>query len=249
MRDIYIWAQQPFLLGPVESVSNLWTWFATLRSQLFDANFLLALVVAWKAWELRNNEIHASPMGASMDIVNWSQTFLQLFQDAQVDSEVCRAATYETNWSPPPADFIKLNVDAAFPPSAEYYRVGVVARDSFRRCVWWGSKEIFERPNPVDGEARVILFALEVARHKLWPQIIVEGDCLQIINILSAGSRSYASFGALLDSCFAFVHFFRSISFKFVKRSGNMLAHELATSVVYSGLEGYVLSPDVCHLI
>lgn len=95
-------------------------------------------------------------------------------------------------------------------------------------------KEILGRPNPVDGEARAVLCALEVAKAQKWPRVMIEGDCLLVINILSDGSRTLASFGAILDSCIVafFNMFFSSISFHFIKRSGNPLAHTIAKNAL-----------------
>lgn len=76
--------------------------------------------------------------------------------------------------------------------------------------------------------------------------MMVEGDCLQIINILSDGSSSLASFGALLDSCLLLRSNFDVLSFHFVKRVGNLLAHALASNASLSGLEGTSLPSEVC---
>lgn len=104
------------------------------------------------------------------------------------------------------------------------------------------------RPSPVDGEAMTILNALELAKAKGWSNIVMEWDKLQVINILSAGQSSLATFGAIIESCFSFRSYFISLLFQFVKRSGNSLAHALATNVSSLFLEGDSLPPD-CRLI
>lgn len=54
----------------------------------------------------------------------------------------------------------------------------------------------------------------------------MEGDCLQVINILSTGANSLASFGASIDASLASSSNFSSLFFRFVKHSGNALAHD-----------------------
>lgn len=53
-----------------------------------------------------------------------------------------------------------------------------------------------------------ILHALELAKAKSWSNMVIEGDCLQVINILSARVSTLATFGAIIDSCFFFLILF-----------------------------------------
>lgn len=48
---------------------------------------------------------------------------------------------------------------------------------------------------------------------------------LEIINILSDGSRSFAYYGAIIESCYLLSRHFDFVKFQFEKRSGNFLAH------------------------
>lgn len=59
--------------------------------------------------------------------------------------------------------------------------------------------------------------------------MVIESDCLQVVQQLSNESRSLASSGAITDSCLAFRSCFELLSFQFIRRSGNVLAHQLAT--------------------
>lgn len=69
----------------------------------------------------------------------------------------------------------------------------------------------------------------------------MESDCLQLVTLLASSSRSLASFGAVLDSCLEFVFYFDTLVFTFIRRSGNMLAHRLATDLVVPCSEGVSL--------
>lgn len=73
---------------------------------------------------------------------------------------------------------------------------------------------------------------------------MLESDCLQLVNVLSSHSRSMASFGAIIDSCLAFNDCFQTLSFSFIRRSGNSLAHRLATLFVIPCAEGSSLPPE-----
>lgn len=101
------------------------------------------------------------------------------------------------------------------------------------------------RPKPVDGEALAILHALQVAVAHGWRKVIVESDCLQIINCLSSNSRSLASYGAILDACLDLNPCFDCITFCFIRRLGNSLAHRIATLDVIPSSEGALLPSDL----
>lgn len=94
-----------------------------------------------------------------------------------------------------------------------------------------------------------ILQGLEAAISKEWTNIIMEGDCLQVINILSTGANSLASFGASIDASLASSSNFSSLFFRFVKHSGNALAHELASNSCFSNSEGHSLPSEIDYLV
>lgn len=103
----------------------------------------------------------------------------------------------------------------------------MVARDSLGRCIWWKRKRVFGRPSPTECEAMAVLFEVQESRARAWSRAQVETDCYPVYCYLMKDKRSLVSFGAILDSCFDLAYLFLSLSFSFVKRSGNILANEL----------------------
>lgn len=94
-------------------------------------------------------------------------------------------------------------------------------------------KNLLEGLYPANGEARGVLCTLELDLSRGWTKI-------------SYCSSSLVSFGALLDSCLLLRSNFDVLSFHFVKRVGNSLAHALASNASLSGLEGPSLPSEVC---
>lgn len=97
---------------------------------------------------------------------------------------------------------------------------------------------IVQRPKPVDGEALAILLGLQRALAHGWHKVIMESDCLQVINCLSRNYSSLTSYGAILDACLELKPLFESLQFCFIRRKGNSLAHRLATLFVIPSSEG-----------
>lgn len=124
-------------------------------------------------------------------------------------------------------------------------RVSMVARNSDGERLWWSKRSIVGCPTPVDGEALAFHHGLQIAHHHGWRKIIAESDCLQLISKLSRSSRSLASYGAILDSCYVLKDFFHDVNFQFIRRSGNVLAHRIATNWVIPCSEGLSLLPEL----
>lgn len=55
-----VWAAAPFALGDSPSHTSFWTWLLELQNKVDDNSFLLAAIVLWKAWDLRNQEVQLS---------------------------------------------------------------------------------------------------------------------------------------------------------------------------------------------
>lgn len=136
---------------------------------------------------------------------------------------------FRTTWAPPTHGFLKINVDAAPPLNMDFYRVRLVARDEQGNCLWWARSESLGRPHPSDAEAVAVLQGVKLARARSWRRIIVETYCYPIFRYLRDHRSSSFSYGSILDACFELSSFFQSLSFSFVRRAGNSLAHRIAS--------------------
>lgn len=75
-----------------------------------------------------------------------------------------------------------------------------------------------------------VLFGVQTAYHHGWSDVTIETDCFPVFRYLSNKSSGLVSFGAILDACFCFLPCFSKLSFSFVRRSGNSLAHSIVTA-------------------
>lgn len=240
-----IWLAAPFSMQLEIGNISFWAWLVMLKKRLEPDTFLLAVVVMWKTWETRNLETHGTKRYAPTDIVTWGQEFLERYWSAQVSIPVSAVPSTPSVWCASPPGFIKINTDASFPVNGSDALVSMVARSNSGECVWWSKKRIIGRPLPVDGEALAFLHGLQIAINHGWRSVIMESDCLQLVNSLSRATSSLASFGAILESCVELFPLFQNISFCYIRRLGNVLAHRLATSIVIPCSEGASLPPEL----
>lgn len=234
MREI--WSTDPFRLPQWQTHDSVWLLFQRMRAALSPEDFLVGLIMWWKSWEIRNKEFHGIGEGVPSDVVVWSREYLALYHEAQIKPPPADHVPLPSVWIPPDPGSIKVNVDVAFPEGLDSIRVGMVARNAQGVTIWWARKKIVGRPQPSEGEAMAAVFGVTTALSHGWRQVIVETDCLPVHRYLNLLSSPLVSFGAILDSCFVYVSRFNSLTFSFVRRSGNSLAHSIvtATNLPYS---------------
>lgn len=76
--------------------------------------------------------------------------------------------------------------------------------------------------------AKVILFRLKEGREMGMRRVVLETDCLDLIQTLREGSKGCSSMAMVLYNVLEFISHFDVVRWSFVKRSGNSVAHNLA---------------------
>ena len=135
-------------------------------------------------------------------------------------------------WSPPPTNFVKLNVDAAIAQNS--LAIAVVARNEQGAVLMAWSKMLPKR-SPITAEAEAILWALHLAKGENWRKIIVESDSKICIDAILDHSASHQwTISSLLSDIWQQKLSFVSCLFFWIKRSGNAAAHEVAKYTIQS---------------
>ncbi|XP_012831247.1 PREDICTED: uncharacterized protein LOC105952259 [Erythranthe guttata] len=238
-----VWEHLPISLPTSDMNPSVWSWVSRLARELSVEQFHLAAVVLWSIWDRRNKLLHGDGYRAFGEIVGWSSTYMESYRGARLSRSIVDKRSHAILWSPPPIGVIKINVDAAFPQGNDHYYTSMVARDSQGQSVWWQNFRHLGRVLPAEGEARAVLQATIMALSLGWPDIIIEGDCLPVIDALNGRGSSLTSFGAIIEAVLARTCLFSSISFSFVRCDANKLAHEIASREYLDSLEGVTLPP------
>ena len=117
---------------------------------------------------------------------------------AKVNSDVA------SNWTPPPHERYKINVDGAVFASQKEAGLGVLVREAEGRVVGACSKKIMAPLGAVEIEAKAFEFGLHFARDLLIQDFILEGDSLVLVNALKEISPPLSSVAAVVyNSLFA----------------------------------------------
>ncbi|XP_012857002.1 PREDICTED: uncharacterized protein LOC105976270 [Erythranthe guttata] len=243
-----VWENSPFGINPSAAFSSPWQWWLHMKHSLDENIFLWAMVIAWKAWESRNREIHNEEVIGADELPSWCSHYLVNFKSNQIRPNPSLQLIHPTEWKPPEMGVLKINFDVAIRRGEPKLAVAAVARNHERICVGWKVVLIDGNLNPVEGEAMAALHAIMLASMNGWNEVIFEGDSLQVIQALRAGGGDMLPFGAIIDECIYLANVFTSFSFSFVKRSGNSLAHALAHLQCIETLEGFTLPYDLANM-
>jgi len=103
-----------------------------------------------------------------------------------------------------------------------------VLRDRYGNIILAGSKLSQGFGGATVEEARACLYGLRNAHAHGCRNIIIESDCLQLIQMLKSKSIYDSLVGLFIQDIISFVANFDFFSWSFVKREGNQVAHDLA---------------------
>ncbi|XP_012851546.1 PREDICTED: uncharacterized protein LOC105971241 [Erythranthe guttata] len=228
--------------------SSMWNWFVDVQKLLGTDEFLVAMVLAWKAWDRRNKEIKREEALHVNEMVSWCKVYLASFKSAQLQPNSQMQTVHPSEWIPPSHGRVKVNFDAALPRGQQWISVSAVARNEVGRCIGWKVVKIRGNFQPVERKALAALKAISMAKDRGWSDIVIEGDCLPIIKALREGENEAADFGAVVEDCRQMALEFQYCSFNFTKRSGNKLAHAIAQIPCNNVVEDLVLPPNLAYI-
>ncbi|KAL5544374.1 hypothetical protein UlMin_008158 [Ulmus minor] len=150
-------------------------------------------------------------------------------------------------WSPPPADWIKVNFDAVVGISGA--AVACIARRSDGSVVRWASR-LVNSTIPLISEGFAAELAVDLACEAEWQAVVFEGDSKSVVDSFSARSwSSFWSLSSVVQNCLFKLNSVSVWSFIFAPRACNLMAHNLArwSLNTLSSAQGASVLPSVVY--
>ena len=141
------------------------------------------LAVMWECWDARNRFIFKFPDRDLQTLGRRAIAFVQSYRDHAASGDVSGPTPHPSTWSPPGSGFMKLNFDAGFISDIST-GWGFVLRDHDGNIILAGSKLSQSFGGATVEEARACLYGLRSAHAHGCRNIIIESDCLQLIQML-----------------------------------------------------------------
>ncbi|KAL4378113.1 hypothetical protein GQ457_02G040570 [Hibiscus cannabinus] len=132
-------------------------------------------------------------------------------------------------WCPPSFPMLKLNVDGAFRIEDRSGAVGFVVRNSVGLVLGGGACFIREAYSADFVEAQAVIHALRFASSKGFKIIIIECDTLAVASKLKKKLPDFSMLGLFLEEAKQLMNSFEDVGVCYVHRSGNRVAHALAS--------------------
>lgn len=147
------------------------------------------------------------------------------------------------DWCPPIAPFVKVNFDAALDHRTGVSCAGIVARNSHGEVL--ESKSILQTDVGsvfvANAEGFACLQAVLLGHQEGFPFVHVERDAQSIVLKCAASTPDKSEISGIIHSVQELKRCFQSISFSHIHRSGNVLAHALATFSLHLRSEMYLI--------
>ncbi|XP_042985441.1 uncharacterized protein LOC122314103 [Carya illinoinensis] len=151
------------------------------------------------------------------------------YKEIQVFYAVRKEAKQICCWNPPPpSGFLKLNVDGAMLYDQQKAGVGVILRDDKGEVLVACSKLEKEMISSEFIEATAMLRGLHFCAQWGVSKLILESDCLVLVNDLLSESENFTELGVLMQDIRRMLNGFQEVKVSHVNRLGNEAVHRLA---------------------
>ncbi|XP_019181794.1 PREDICTED: uncharacterized protein LOC109176854 [Ipomoea nil] len=141
-----------------------------------------------------------------------------------------------SDWSPPPSNFIKCNVDATV--SREGAGYDIVLRNHEGTFVAAKCNRLIGEEDPFMAEILGVKEALTWIKTQAFNNIMLESDCLNFCTAFNSCFSDFSYAGLVVKQCKSIATDIGNVSVSHIKRSANRVTHELARATVSRAVSG-----------
>lgn len=197
----------------------------------------LFAVTAWWIWRDRNNVVHGSkelhPAELIQRAVDWLAECSHVLGSRSNEGDGQTVSETETiHWVPPLATWLKLNFDGACDFKQGRVGLGAVIRDEVGALRGAMAIPCVIPLSPLATEALALLNGLKYCRELGVSKIEIEGDALTVLQALDATGVDLSEIGVVIEEVKLVMLDFEMVSWKHVKKKGNIVAHRLDRSAL-----------------
>ncbi|XP_062112468.1 uncharacterized protein LOC133823623 [Humulus lupulus] len=198
----------------------------------------LGAVLCWVLWKIRNELVWNKINLVVNKVVFLTKLTLNQYRSAQERLQRSSSNQHDDEevleqWTKPQIGMIKVNVDGALFDNEGYFGFGMVARGSEGGFIEAFQSSSKGRVIPNMVEALGIKEALSWIKRKGWSKVILESDCLNVVNAIKSTSCMVSPYGLLIQECKQLLSKLNDVCVMFVKRSANKVAHNLARAACF----------------
>ncbi|KAK6163647.1 hypothetical protein DH2020_000511 [Rehmannia glutinosa] len=227
----FMWAMSPLhiYLPPLQHRGTLGDWVAQFMKQGDSDGHDLFAMILWSAWAAINKLIFEKQSITHQQCIKLATA--RLHEHAQVGVMGRTPSTtriYPQKWIPPEESTVKINSDASI-RDGEGTGIGIAIRDHRGQIISTLSKMIPIEYDIAVAEAIACREGLVLAKDWGLRNVIIESDNINLVNRLQKRTEDLTYLGNIIADVIHIFPYFDMVNSSFVKRSGNILAHHLAS--------------------
>ncbi|KAL0422182.1 UNVERIFIED_CONTAM: hypothetical protein Slati_3241100 [Sesamum latifolium] len=218
-----VWALSHISWSDIDTATlSLETWISIISVKLSVANFNLVVMICWTIWWSRNLKLAHKEFLLPFRLLNSLEAIF--LPSCRKIKSLCLLGLLD---------------------GGRAIGLGIIARDATGLCLAWSSIRLNKGGSAELAEALAAREAIRLAHRFCWLRIILEGDCLTLVQQLSSDALDFSVISPLVMDVKFFSTLLTSVSFSFVKRCGNSAADLLAGCALNQEGIGSCLPPGL----
>jgi ribonuclease HI len=189
----------------------------------------LIMTAIWYIWWERRQATHGELIRQP---VRSAQAILALVTNYTRARKKENQGILRHGWVRPKEDYVKLNVDASFDADSGFGAAGVIIRDEHGLFVAGSNCIIPFVDSVATAEAMALRDGLTKAESMGCSRLVVNSDCIEVIQIMKNGGYTQGPAAAIYDDCVYLCREFVDVIFEHCPREANNAAHVLAREAV-----------------
>lgn len=133
---------------------------------------------------------------------------------------------------------MKLNVDGSFDADRGKGGIGMILRDNSGSTVFAACKSLDSCKNALEAEIRACMEGLILALQWTMRPILIETDCVSLVNLLKEGNRDLSELANLVQEIKRLLSERREVLVTKIHRSQNGVSHLLANRARADSISG-----------
>lgn len=213
-------------------------WLEMIMGQHTNSMIPKIAMLLWSVWKARNMVIWQDTYQHVDEVLRTARSTLDQWIEAQAKNFVPSIGNLHTMdgkelWTKPSQQTIKINLDAALFDSDNMVGYGLCARDHTGRLI--DARAVCQRgrTSAVLAEALAFKEALSWIKSKQWHNVLIETDCLKVVQALRSSLTFTSPLGLVIADCKQLMQGIANAAFCFIKRSANRVAHCLARQSIF----------------
>uniref|UniRef100_A0A803P8S6 Reverse transcriptase domain-containing protein n=1 Tax=Cannabis sativa TaxID=3483 RepID=A0A803P8S6_CANSA len=199
----------------------------------------LIATLCWAIWGAINDRIWQKKLVSASAIVASAKCFLDqwhIAQKSQIETSWSGLQVKDgvEQWAKPVENSIKINVDATIFEEQNHFGLACVIRDHNGFLLTALTRLFRGAIHRMVAEALSFREALSWLKTHQRHMAVIETDCLLVVQALRSSIHTSSPFGEIITKCKNLLAQVRNVSFNFVKRSANVVAHEISSIYVTS---------------